>query len=483
MSDEITIKYEAEPTVARFHASNAFVRGIMGPIGSGKSVGCVMEMLTRSMQQPAHKGKRRTRWAAVRNTYPELKITTIKTFDEWMPKEICTINWAPPITAWVIFPLDDGTTVEMEVIFVALDKPSDVKKLLSLELTGMWLNEAREIPKQILDGGTGRVGRFPPKFSGKAGWSGIIMDTNPPDDDHWWYKLAEEARPHNYEFFRQPPALIKTDGGAYIPNPKAENVRNQSLGYEYWLRQIPGKSIDWINVYIMGTYGTIQEGRPVYPEYNDLIHCPPELLKDPPEPQRGLPLYLGWDYGLTPACVAAQITRHGQLVVLDEWVAEDMDVREFARDVVRPAILNDYVGMPLMSVGDPGGKQRAQTEQKTCQEILAEEGLGTKPAPTNELFSRTDSVKYFLTKTDREGNPGFLLSPKCSTLRKGFNGGYKYERLQVIGEDMYKDQPKKNRYSHPHDALQYLALEIRGVQNKGRVRPRPVKTRKAAGWT
>ena len=52
--------------------------------------------------------------------------------------------------------------VELEVMFIALDRPDDLRKLLSLELTGAWINEAREIPKAILDGLTARVGRFPP---------------------------------------------------------------------------------------------------------------------------------------------------------------------------------------------------------------------------------------------------------------------------------------------------------------------------------
>ena len=40
--------------------------------------------------------------------------------------------------------------LDLEVIFLALDRPEDVKKLLSLELTGIWINEAREIPKVLL---------------------------------------------------------------------------------------------------------------------------------------------------------------------------------------------------------------------------------------------------------------------------------------------------------------------------------------------
>jgi hypothetical protein len=56
------------------------------------------------------------------------------------------------------------------------------------------------------------------------------------------------------------------------------------------------------------------------------------------------------------------------------------------------------------------------------------------------------------------------VDPKCKVVRKGFNGGYKYRRIQVTGEERYTDEPMKNAYSHPHDALQYLALECGGVQ-------------------
>jgi hypothetical protein len=48
--------------------------------------------------------------------------------------------------------------------------------------------------------------------------------------------------------------------------------------------------------------------------------------------------------------------------------------------------------------------------------------------------------------------------------RQGFNGGYKYRRIQVTGEERYTDEPVKNGYSHPHDALQYLALKYGGAQ-------------------
>jgi len=477
----VEIDYIAEPTAAKFHASEKFVRGMMGPIGSGKSVACTIEMFAKSIVQQAHKGVRKSRWAAIRNTYPELKSTTIKTFEDWFPNEMCHINWSPPITGNLIMPLPNGTRVEMEIMFLALDKPNDVKKLLSLELTGCWLNEVREIPKQILDGATGRVGRYPAKRRGGPSWSGVIMDTNPPDDDHWYYKLAEELKPDGFEFFHQPPALIQLEDGSYLPNPEAENVINQPLGFEYWLRQVWGKDKDWIDVYIMGLYGSIHEGKPIFAEYNDDIHCAKEDL----ELYRGVPLYIGWDYGLTPACIAGQLSPHGQLRIVDEWCTEDMGIREFARDIVKPALINKYAGMNIISVGDPAGKVRSQTEATSCMQILAEEGIPTEGAPdaSNEVTARLDSVRFYMKAMDREGNPGFIIGPNCKYLRRGFNGGYKYERVQIVGEERYKDQPAKNKYSHPHDALQYLCSRLRHGLKMVRSQPRAIKKRTAAGWT
>jgi hypothetical protein len=67
-----------------------------------------------------------------------------------------------------------------------------------------------------------------------------------------------------------------------------------------------------------------------------------------------------------------------------------------------------------------------------------------------------------------DGNPGFLIDPRCKELIKGFEGGYAYRRIQVSGE-RYDDKPEKNRFSHIHDALQYLMLgagEGRQVMNQ-----------------
>ena len=173
------MEYNATPTATKFHQDDAFVRALMGPIGSGKSVACCTEIMRRACEQlPWENGVRKSRWAVIRNTYRELIDTTMETFFDWFPRDLGL--WRQMDMKWTfVQALPDGTTVHLEVLFRALDRPNDIKKLLSLELTGGWLNEAREIPKAILDMLQGRVGIHD---NAKPAWSTFTLrrvTTNP----------------------------------------------------------------------------------------------------------------------------------------------------------------------------------------------------------------------------------------------------------------------------------------------------------------
>lgn len=481
MSETTSVRYQPPGQVAAaFHNSKAFVRGIKGPVGSGKSSTCCVEIMRHTLEQVPFKGVRRARWAIIRGTYPELKSTTIKTWEQWFPADLSPIKWDAPITSRIkIKDTGDGNSLDLEIVFIAMETAQDTGKLRSLELTGAWINEASELPKEVFDMVTQRVGRFPAKRDGGPTHPCVIMDTNPPDDDHWWYKLAEEVRPENWEFFDQPGGLLRKqddEGNVwYVPNPDAENIFNLPGGFEYYLRMVAGKTDDWIKIFILGQYGTTADGKPVYPEYSDKIHC----AEDDLEINRASPIFLGWDFGLTPACIVGQITPKGQLVILEEFIGEDMGVRQFADEIVKPALMTKYSGLRIISRGDPAGVSRSQSNERTCYQELFEVGIASEPADTNDFIPRRESVAFFLNRL-AGGDPGFVLSPNCRTLRKGFLGGYRYERLKVAGE-RYRDRPVKDRFSHPHDALQYLCLAAR--EGGKTVRARSVKKVSSRAWT
>jgi hypothetical protein len=77
-----------------------------------------------------------------------------------------------------------------------------------------------------------------------------------------------------------------------------------------------------------------------------------------------------------------------------------------------------------------------------------------EPAPTNDPIRRRESIS-FLLRTLVDGEPGILIHRRCSTLRKGASGGYNRRRLEVLGEERYRDVPDKNKYSHVCEALEY----------------------------
>lgn len=479
------INYTANATAAKFHASNKIVRGFMGPVGNGKSVACIMEILRIShAQEPNEQGIRKTRWAIIRNTSPELRTTTLNTWRQWVPEAICPITMHPVIIAKMDQPLADGTRIQMEVIFLALDRPGDERKLLSLEVTGVFINESRELSYGVIKAARERIGRYPAEIDGYTNSEPctrkcLLMDTNPPSDDHWWYQLAENGylkktptseiefakseTERVFDFFRGSAPLIKQKDGSYLPNPHAENVSHLPGGHQYYLDMIAGNTEDHINVMVLGNYGTIIDGNPVYPQYNDRVHCPEGGVK----PIKGLPIALGWDFGLTPAVAIGQLTSTGQLRIVGELCAEDMSIRQFARDVVKPYLATHFKDYNItFSIGDPSGSARGDSEARAAMGILNDDyegellelGFQTEPAPSNVPTKRIDAVVGFLTKMVDRGEPGYLLDSKCEMLRKGKNGAYKYRRLLVRGEERFHNTPDKNDYSHIADAEQYLAL-------------------------
>lgn len=429
------VEYEASPTLKRFHRSNAFVRGIKGPIGSGKSTACCWEIFKRINEQAKIKGReyeRYSRWAIIRNTYRELEDTTIATWLDWFPEQIGRFNRGT-MTHEIRF-----QGIHADILFRALDNPKDVKKLLSLELTGAWVNEAKEVPRGVIDMLQGRVGRYPAMKDGGPSWYGVIMDTNPPDTDHWWYTLFEEDRPDDWVLFSQP-------GGR---SPDAENIGNLVPGY--YNRIMSGKKPTWIKVYIDGDYGFVADGKPVYPEFVDSVH----VADVEPTPKR--PIIIGLDFGLTPAAVFAQEDVMGRWIWFDELVTEDMGAKRFAGELKKA--MSKYQGYEFEIWGDPAGDDRAQTDEQTPYKILEANGIPAQPAPgNNDPVLRREAVAEPLGRLI-DGVPGLRISPRCKVTRKGMAGGYCYKRVQVVGDDKFHDKPDKNKFSHPCEAGQYAML-------------------------
>lgn len=460
--------YNATKTASRFHLDNSFVRLQFGPVRCGKTVASCIEIMKRaSEQEAASDGIRYSRWAIFRNTYPELKMTTIKTWVDWYPEDVFgRIKWDSPISQTIRI-----GDIRLEMFFVSVDRPDDISKLLSMELTGAYFNEVQFTPEVIFDAALKRVYNYPPKKMGvPITWGGVIADTNPPDSDHWIFKRFEKNCPANHRIFKYDPAVIKIDGAVekevktaisldgtrYMLNPDADYGQHLQ-NPDYYLNGIQSATDDDIGIYYMGQYGALRSNKRVYPEYNDSLHLMEGLTYSPV-----VELCLGFDFGRNPTMVIGQLMPWGALHIVDELVSDDMGLDQFLKDYAIPKLNRDYRGWQnnYRAVGDPAGKAR-ESNDTTCFSILRSHGIDAVPAKTNNFTARREAVSYFM-RTMPGGKIGFGLSSICVLLRKGMLKDYHYPKVRILSDDRYKDNPEKNDASHPQDAVQYIALEYRG---------------------
>ena len=483
MTQIVMPMYNPSPTAVEFHNDDTFVRGVIAGVGTGKSVMMIQELLLRGYSQaPGVDGVRRTRFGLVRATYPNLRMTTVKTFAEWVSPMLAPVRQTAPMTARFCGGLPDGTKFDMEFVFIALENVQDVQKLKSMEFTMIFINEAREVAFEVYDTCKERVGRYPTldPATGKGGcsYSGVILDSNPPSEDHWLAKLDLE-KVEGTKIFHQPAPFIEVeqpDGTIeYIDNPAAENLEylnqkpmvndipwtleeRRAFGYQYYRRMLAGKPKHYIDTEIMGKYGSNFDGVPVYQGYwkEDMVSA--YQLK----PTFGQPVILGIDTtGLNPAVAFGQIEM-GTLLIKHELLALDLPFVPFVRDVLMPFIAQHYPGCDVVAFTDPANP-RDSNHGETPVQVLRKYGIQAVNAPTNKFKPRLDSVISFLQRRE-----GLLIDKRCEKIIGGFRGGYHYRPLKVAGiGKTYSSEPVKNEFSHLHDAVQYLCNGIRhGTDNQ-----------------
>ena len=436
-----------------FHKSKNFARILVGPLGSGKTQASIVEMLYRSFQQePCHDGVRRSRWLCVRNTLPDLLGTTIKDVRQVLDgMGLGEWKMAPPISCNIDTVGPDGMPIEVELMFRSFDTNLDEKKARGMQLTGLWCNEFKELNKQNVDMLMSRLGRFPRKADCPNAWFGCIADSNAPDADHWLGKFIIGDCPDNWTIFMQPGAVKKVEG-RWVVNEGAENLNN--LPDSYYANLVQAKKEDWIRANLANELVYVTDGRPVHPTFNQGNHVR-HLFGS-----AGQMLYVGVDFGRTPAAAIAQRQVDGSWWVLDEIVTENCSAYDFGR-ILRDYIAQNYPNSPTEIYCDPAGMQKGQASDDTPILMLEKWGFDVMPAPSNKFEARKGALDSILGQMIG-GEPAIGVDPKCKTLIKGLSGAYQFSRIKVSGDERYKDQPTKGFESHICEALHYLLLSMEG---------------------
>ncbi len=490
------------PIADQWRRSRAFVSGICGPVGSGKTSTGVAKCFGVALAQKPVKDKRGISWrrakiGVIRDTYPNLDGTVLATWHSWVPKSVGHYVNDYPRSHHIQVKLNAAGTemldLQMEFIAIGENRVEDV--LRGKEWTAAWLNEGDRLAEAILGFLAGRVGRYPGFKEGGCVDPMIMIDMNAVDTENWLYRVLVDKqldpaamvalqkavgdRPL-IEFYRQPGAR----------EPGAENLHNLPPGY-YELQIALNPSKDYLDRMVDNKFVPMRHGQPVYPEFNFGQHiAPAPLVADPARK-----LIIGLDAGLTPAAVVCQRTSLGQLRVLGEFLVfpqaeETLSgvgptrfgkglkaylAEHFPEHYAAQAGIGHNGGPPPDDVPgeredaieiwcDPSAKDgtdNSGNEQSWMAIVQGQLGRRFKirPARSNALHVRLEAVRVPLVNLLDGQFPGFLISPTCKILRKGFLSGYHYRKVAVgDGSGRFDVEPNKNMYSHGHDALQYAAM-------------------------
>lgn len=447
------IRYRPQGAVVnQFHKTRYqdLVRVLIGPLGSSKTFAAINEILAMCHEQtPDSRGIRRSRWCIARNSFPDLNAATIpdvrQVVDRLNPDGW---NMQAPISWRHEYDRDDGTKVQIELMFRSFDGDQDVKKARGMQLTGAWVDELAEFHKANFDMLIGRVKRYPAKAEVPKARFGVLGTSNACARDHWLAEAALGLKQPGWWIGVQPGGVFKV-GNAWQENPQAENLANLPAGY--YLDQCVNKKESWIRQNLANEFVVHSDGRPVHPDFNESLHVTPVTGV------YGLPLYVGIDFGRTPAGVVLQRQRNGAWYVLDELVTENMGADRFGR-LLRNLLNEKYSGFEVEEItGDPAGSQMAQTRDETPFMLLEANGIEALPASTNDFEERVAALDNQLTRLV-EGQPALLVDPSCTTLIRGLAGEYQFRRLQVVGREEFRDKPDKGPTSHVCEALHYALL-------------------------
>jgi len=442
--------FQPNPEQKKFIESRAAADLFSSRFGEGKSTAGCWASLYHTRHNPG------ARWAIIRDTYENLRDTTMKTFFEWFPPGIYgsfnkgekTFKWAEGIGRG-------------EVVFLGMDDSQDANKLMSRELAGFFIDEPAPalgvggVSRDVFDMAMGRL-----RQTGMQ-WHAAKLAENNPDEAHWTYKMFVSPGTEDYMVW-QP----------LIP----ENIANLPPNYYNKLRSLYSHREDLVRRFVDGEFGFQRVGKSVTPQWNDRIHLATGLS---PIPRADL--FCLWDFGLNPTCILTQVTPLRAWHILDAIVGEDCGVEELIDQRVKPLLIDKYRDhkVVLRHIGDPNGVMREQSSaNRSAVRSLKQLLGGTWRAGPVQRKERVQPLQAVLSKL--VGGRGMVQVDRLSApaVWHSLRGGWHYH---VARSGVTAAEPAKDIHSHPGDAMGYGAAVLFPL---GRIQRRPetVDTTPSGGY-
>lgn len=371
------------------HRDPATIRLVTGGWGAGKSYFLIFEALGMALYEGAG-----GLFCFVRKTHKSIRDSTYEQFRQAIPARM------------VIAERRDAHNEEVQIIggsrfwFRGID---DWRKFGSTAFDGILIDEADELTPADFRALRGRL-------RGPIGPRRMVLVCNPPDHQHWLFeqfvtKGLKDSSVHHLSML--------------------DNAEN--LPPDYVAQQVANLTPREARRYIHGLWGFIGSGDPVY-ETSDTLH-----LGDL-QPQRGVALVRGWDFGFRHPCVSfgqALPTAHQN--VLDELVLKNTDLPMVVEVVLRKTH-ERFPGMAVVDYCDIAGQQTDQWGFTAVRYLRAQ---GIYPRFRKLPLKASIEVVRRQLRTLHQGRPLLMFDrTHCPRTFDAFSGGYAW--------DVKRDEPAKD---------------------------------------
>lgn len=396
----------------------------VGGIGSGKTlIGCI----TVAVWAVLYPGD----YLVCRQFAPELKVTTLKTFLEILPKELL-VEYR--VADGIVRIKSRGGKVS-NVFFRQLEEPD---KLRSMNLNGFYIDEASQVSEAAFMLLQGRL-RGP--FLRKG-----ILTSNPNGHDwiyHWFVKQD----------------MFKSEGAKrYYKLIKAPSTENVHLPDGYVQSMMDTWSEDRIRREIFGDFDSF--AGQVYPEFRRDVH----VIKPfaiPPE----WPRIVGIDHGLrNPAAwLWAAIDYDENVYFYREFYQKEWLIEEICKGKAGLPGVIKLMGKERIEVAviDPStAARRGQTGFSDFDAYLEHLPAGFPlKLGNNDVKAGIDRVKTFLKVSPVTKKPQLFIFDTCSNLIEEMSQ-YRYKELlpNQVGKQSEKEGEVHKVNDHAADAARYLIM-------------------------
>jgi hypothetical protein len=505
--------YRPGPSIQEFHESTAKIRVLVGARGSGKTTGVGVDAIEHCTMYAGAKV------LGVRKTQVSNQDTSVKTFNETYDKMGYRVGLDEDISLFrkwhggmrVRVPSRDameaynefmggGKRTRQQIVnwienegdrlcsyieFRGLkDEQKSEGQLRGYECSMFIMVEADLMEERDVDLAVGCL-RWKDAYGDPIPDYSIILDTNPPNPDHWIAELEKKhAGSARYQFW-------------HIPT--RENKGNLPAGYIESLEEQYKDKPSHYRRYLLGEYADLFEGKPVYHAYKPDKHA----YHDIPWP-KGAYLAVSWDFGSTHANVFSAYFKidyeiKGKMVPFEYWwdlhefYDEQSDVDRQCRAVTEiletqfPFATDRDICSGVLHYCDPAGAQKKDTGSSI--EVLNSNGfypvyqtrirsLHTTIAIGNRLMEIKDPLGRNVYRLDRIN---------CPRLHRAQAGEYRYP---FRGEPGYSSGepikgPRAGGADHIADAARYgrinclqLAHRMMDEMQKNLTGPIRLRTRK-----